>query len=98
MKKNLFTTENQPANRGKPKGAVTRTTCIRKALENVFNDSAVLEETILTVLNTEPNEILKLLAKLAPQKIEAKHEFPKIIVETVYPKNDTIINDKQDSR
>lgn len=96
MPKKKFTKEYQPIIRGKPSGP-RRTTCIRQALENVFNDSAVLEQTILQVIATEPNEILKLLAKLAPQKLEAKLEFPKIVVETIAPKNITIIDNK-DSR
>ena len=57
---------------GRPKGSISRTTCIRKALENLALDDneQSIEEFCKFIKKTEPVEFFKALVKLAPSKID----------------------------
>lgn len=67
-----FSSEYQPEKNGRPKGSITRTTCIRKALENLALDDneQSIEEFCKFIKKTEPVEFFKALVKLAPSKID----------------------------
>lgn len=71
-----FTSDYQPNNKGKPKGAVTRTTCIRKAIFNLFDNpqNESLEDFMQNLKQNEPVEFAKIMTKLAPQKIESDNK------------------------
>jgi hypothetical protein len=61
---------------GRPKGSLSRTTCIRKALQNIALDESKqsLEEFCQFIKETEPVEFFKAWIKLAPQKIESDNK------------------------
>ena len=58
---------------GRPKGAITRTTDIRRAIYNIFDnkENETLEDYLTKIKKDEPVEFMKIMAKLAPQKIES---------------------------
>lgn len=57
---------------GRPKGKA-RTTCIREAIENIFKDekNESLEQFMQALKKAEPVEFVKVMARLAPQKINS---------------------------
>ena len=72
MSRGKFTSENQPEKNGRPKGQA-RTTCIRKAIFNIFDDpqNESLESFLQNLKTSEPVEFMKVMTRLAPQKIES---------------------------
>jgi hypothetical protein len=88
---------------GRPKGAVTRTTCIRKALEAIALDDSEqsLEDFCKQIKKNEPVEFFKALVKLAPAKLDieskGKMNLEVTFVTAESPKSDIVI-DNIDSR
>ena len=79
-----FSKDYQPVKNGRPKGAISRTTCIRKALENIALDDSEesLDEFCKFIKKTEPVEFFKAWLKLAPQKIESDNKHTIELSET----------------
>jgi hypothetical protein len=67
---------------GRPKGSITRSTCIRRALENLALDDSEqsLEDFCRFIKKNEPVEFFKALVRLAPAKldIDANHKIENI--------------------
>lgn len=98
-----FSSDYQPEKNGRPKGAITRTTCIRKALEAIALDDSEqsLEDFCKQIKTNEPVEFFKALVKLAPSKIDldtkGKMNLEVTFVSSQANKSD-IDNDNIDSR
>ncbi|NBP03267.1 MAG: hypothetical protein EBU90_24920, partial [Proteobacteria bacterium] len=74
---------------GRPKGQ-SRTTCIRQAIKNIFENekNESLEDYLANIKKNEPVEFMKVMAKLAPKELDIKGDLKLTEIRRVIIDND----------